>query len=211
MIMGVPLNSQEFDLYTTPCNVQDTFTIPPVAIDGSWCVAVQSSIHPNFVQYPDAFTLELSDSLTIGNWYEVSFYHHKGTGVPLNPPPYIHDSARGEIGISLTSGAIGDSLFTSTYSTNTWAQESFVFQASTAAKHLYYKGLREPGIRWTIVDHFEIREVEAPPPSSIEEYNSEPKLLRVVDMLGRKSAPKPNTPLFYIYGDGTVEKRITIE
>ena len=41
--------------------------------------------------------------------------------------------------------------------------------------------------------------------------NKNKKLIRVVDVLGRDSKPKNNTPLFYIYDDGTVEKRIIIE
>jgi hypothetical protein len=38
------------------------------------------------------------------------------------------------------------------------------------------------------------------------------QLLRIVDVLGRESKPKPkpNVPLFYIYTDGTVEKKIVI-
>ena len=37
------------------------------------------------------------------------------------------------------------------------------------------------------------------------------KLKTIVDLLGRKSKPVFNTPLFYIFDDGTVEKRIVIE
>tara|TARA_B100000902_G_scaffold392836_1_gene445892 strand:- start:906 stop:2960 length:2055 start_codon:yes stop_codon:yes gene_type:complete len=37
------------------------------------------------------------------------------------------------------------------------------------------------------------------------------KLIMVVDVLGRKTNQKKNQPLFYIYDDGTVEKRITID
>lgn len=37
------------------------------------------------------------------------------------------------------------------------------------------------------------------------------KLLKIVDVLGRSIKPKKNTPLFYIYNDGTVEKKIIIE
>ena len=37
------------------------------------------------------------------------------------------------------------------------------------------------------------------------------KLEKVVDVLGRKTKGKTNQPLFYIYDDGTVEKRIVIE
>ena len=37
------------------------------------------------------------------------------------------------------------------------------------------------------------------------------KLLKVTDILGREVNEKRNTPLFYIYNDGTVEKKIIIE
>tara|TARA_B110000908_G_C10186566_1_gene418275 strand:- start:32 stop:1357 length:1326 start_codon:yes stop_codon:yes gene_type:complete len=36
-------------------------------------------------------------------------------------------------------------------------------------------------------------------------------ILKVVDVLGRETNPKSNTPIFYIYDDGTVEKKIIIE
>ena len=36
-------------------------------------------------------------------------------------------------------------------------------------------------------------------------------LIRVTDLLGQETTYKKNTPLFYIYDDGTVEKRIVIE
>jgi len=37
------------------------------------------------------------------------------------------------------------------------------------------------------------------------------ELLRITTILGQSTKPKPNTPLFYIYDDGTVEKKIVIE
>jgi len=36
-------------------------------------------------------------------------------------------------------------------------------------------------------------------------------LVKITDMLGQKTPFKRNTPLFYIYNDGTVEKRIIVE
>ena len=44
--------------------------------------------------------------------------------------------------------------------------------------------------------------------TGIEESATNKKLLRTIDVLGRETK---NQPLFYIYDDGTVEKRITIE
>ena len=41
--------------------------------------------------------------------------------------------------------------------------------------------------------------------------NTENTLLKITDMLGQETPYRRNTPLFYIYDDGTVEKRIVIE
>ena len=48
-------------------------------------------------------------------------------------------------------------------------------------------------------------------PSAIQDYMFHKKLIRVLDVFGRSIAPKSNIALFYIYDDGTVEKRIIIE
>ena len=44
-----------------------------------------------------------------------------------------------------------------------------------------------------------------------EIYESNKKLLKITDILGRESKPTPNVSLFYRYNDGTVEKRIIVE
>jgi len=49
-----------------------------------------------------------------------------------------------------------------------------------------------------------------PPPSAIQEHSTNKELLKVTDLLGRETK-QTNQPLFYIYDDGTVEKRIVIE
>jgi len=41
--------------------------------------------------------------------------------------------------------------------------------------------------------------------------NNNKKILSIIDILGRQSKGLKNQPLFYIYDDGTVEKRIVIE
>ena len=47
--------------------------------------------------------------------------------------------------------------------------------------------------------------------SSIEEINNTKKLNKITDVLGKKMIENNNTLLFYIYDDGTVKKKITIE
>ena len=50
-------------------------------------------------------------------------------------------------------------------------------------------------------------------PTPITDINStgERKLIRLIDVLGRQNKGTRNEPLFYIYDDGTVEKKIIIE
>ena len=41
--------------------------------------------------------------------------------------------------------------------------------------------------------------------------NPNKELLKIVDILGREAIHKKNTLLFYIYSDGTVEKKVFVE
>ena len=41
--------------------------------------------------------------------------------------------------------------------------------------------------------------------------NSNKNLIKIVDVLGRETKPKKNTPLFYMYDDSSVEKKIVVE
>tara|TARA_B110000116_G_scaffold43512_1_gene35990 strand:+ start:1055 stop:1369 length:315 start_codon:yes stop_codon:yes gene_type:complete len=48
-------------------------------------------------------------------------------------------------------------------------------------------------------------------PLAIEEIVHNKHLLKIVDILGKESSPNKKGLLFYIYDDGTVEKRIIIK
>ena len=48
------------------------------------------------------------------------------------------------------------------------------------------------------------------PPMSISEHIKQKEVVKIIDLLGRESK-NTNQPLFYIYDDGTIEKRIIIE
>jgi hypothetical protein len=47
--------------------------------------------------------------------------------------------------------------------------------------------------------------------TDINEISNKRNLLKITDILGRKVNEKRNAPLFYIYNDGIVEKKIIIE
>jgi hypothetical protein len=48
-------------------------------------------------------------------------------------------------------------------------------------------------------------------PTSILDINSDKRLIKIVDVLGRESKIIKKIPLFYIYNDGTVSKKIILE
>ena len=48
------------------------------------------------------------------------------------------------------------------------------------------------------------------PPTNIESVEMEYKLWKIVDVFGREIKKKRNTPLLYIYEDGTIEKKIIV-
>ena len=68
---------------------------------------------------------------------------------------------------------------------------------------------------WTVtngdIDTQQYFSVNCSQPTSVEEYNLTRELFKVTDLLGRETKGKKNEPLFYIYDDGTVEKKIFIE
>lgn len=48
-------------------------------------------------------------------------------------------------------------------------------------------------------------------PTSIQEHSTNKELIKITDVLGRETKGTKNEPLFYIYDDGTIEKKIIIE
>ena len=47
--------------------------------------------------------------------------------------------------------------------------------------------------------------------TSIQEHTANKELLKVTDLLGRETKEKKKEPIFYIYDNGTVEKKIVLE
>ena len=61
------------------------------------------------------------------------------------------------------------------------------------------------------IDNFVLVETEEQPNTIFELNTNTKQLLKIVDILGKESKPTATGLLFYIYSDGTVEKRIVVE
>ena len=59
---------------------------------------------------------------------------------------------------------------------------------------------------------FDMFSITSTPQTSVEELqDSNLKLVKILDVLGREVTPSKNTPLFYIYENGKVEKKLILE
>ena len=104
---------------------------------GNWYVGIHGS-------GVDQFSMELSDSLVIGQEYTISFYDNTN-GNPCTTPI--------EIGISLTNNNFGSLVYTTPVapSVGEWKPRVFSFAATTSAKHIT---VRAKGNCWVAVDNF---------------------------------------------------------
>ena len=64
---------------------------------------------------------------------------------------------------------------------------------------------------WTNIDPQHYFSNNCSGTTAIQEHTTNKELLKVTDLLGRETKGTKNEVLFYIYDDGTVEKRIVIE
>jgi hypothetical protein len=116
----------------------------------------------------DAFSLELSDSLDVGQWYELSFYmmhKHPPNGYPAYLP------GRLSLGLSNYPDSFGVIIDTTLFTDTLWTKQSFTFQVTSNFKHITCRPVREVyGMNWVFVDNFVLRETTA---SGVEELTTE--------------------------------------
>ncbi len=103
------------------------------------------------------------------------------------------------------------SLFPANVSWEKWNSDSLLAQMDSVS---YVQMQRDTGTVNIILFPYSINVASGiPVPSTIMNQTVFPKqkLLKIVDVLGREIHPKRNTPLFYIYENGVVQKKAIIE
>jgi hypothetical protein len=149
-------------------------------------------------------TMQLSSPLSLGDWYKLTFYSKALLGPP---PPWVYaEGSRVQLGIATSATDFGDFIYEAPRADSNWTQQSVVFQAPNNGQYLSIETIEESGKYGIQLDHFVL---STDTTSAIAELNGRtPKLLRIVDILGKETTAKANTPLFYLYDDGTVEKKM---
>ena len=155
-------------------------------------------------------SLELDSPLAEEKNYKLSFWIKK-------PPPPAHCQVNGKnnyisVGISSTNDAFGSHLITSPYGDTIWQQHSIVFNTQNAEEYINVKvGVNDTIDYGVFIDNFVLVETEEQPNAIFELNTNTKQLLKIVDILGKESKPTATGLLFYIYSDGTVEKKLIIE
>ena len=170
----------------------------------SQVISVEGVQHADTVQYAAPFTLSYW-IVNTGNTslYQDSIISNIAIG-PINANPMnwpSHSIIWAMPGSVLTPG---DSIFIPNITLSGGAS---LYQQSGDNIVVIWPSLVTPFLPDTSITTVHV----LPNPASIQERITKKELLRTIDVLGRETKEKKNEPLFYIYNDGTVEKRITIE
>jgi len=155
-------------------------------------------------------SLELNAPLLNTKRYKLSFW------IKDPPPEPICITAKNNyvnVGISNYEDSLGRHLITTNYGDTIWQQYTYVFETQNAEEYITVtvgvNGMIDYGV---FIDHFVLTETEEPLTTGINEAAQvEKQLLKIVDILGMESSSNKKGLLFYIYSDGTVEKKLIIE
>ena len=196
------------------CNLYEDTTLttfysfgesPP---NGEFYIAI-SSDSSSLGGLQNGMSLMLNSIINPGAWYKLSYYLKE---VPTLDAPYTYHENNTNLSFSLGNDSLEfgtQFLHTSIAPDSIWTKQTVIFQANDNYKFLTLKAnLLDSGLNVIALDHIVLTTDTA---TSVQEYVREPKLVRIVDMLGRETQSKKNTPLFYLFDDGTVEKRLIIE
>ena len=190
------------------------------AQEGHWFATVYSEVHynqPGTFWLQSKFSLELDSALKHTTNYKLTFYIKDPDNYPTDTTScYDVEGNYVQVGISNSATNFGTHLITTPLGPNDWQQYSVVFNTTNAEQHLTIEvGVGDTNNLVVYIDNFAIEETTEPATVFVtatnEMYTSGKKqLLKIVDILGKESKSKKGL-LFYIYSDGTVEKRLVIE
>jgi|TARA_B110001469_G_scaffold119895_1_gene127892 hypothetical protein len=159
-------------------------------------------------------SLELNIPLSNKKNYKLSFWIKDPPPAPPVDTPACSDPLNNlvHIGTSNYDNQFGTHIYSSPLGDSIWKQYSIVFNTQNEEEYITVQvdtgNISQHGV---FIDNFVLVETEEQPNAVYELNAGNKKLIKIVDVLGRESKPNSNTPLFYIYSDGTVEKKLIIE
>ena len=151
-------------------------------------------------------THEVGHYLNLMHTFE-NYCTFPGDDVTDTPPVYHHGSNNCDQNWTLCSGVtiVNDE----NYMDYSDCPSMFTDGQKTRALTALNSSVGNRSNLWSVVNLMEVgcHSVTAIQPEIIKDRT----ILKIIDILGQETPYRKNTPLFYIYDDGTVEKKIVIE
>ena len=186
------------------------------AQEGNWMILMRSEPFTSPVGNGwshSLFSLQLDSFLNNEKNYKLSFF------IKDPPPPSdevlcddpLTNSIK--IGISSSPTSFGTHIYSSPLGDSIWTQYSVIFNTQNAEEYLTIRiDTGNVNNKDVFIDNFVLVETTDSLTMGVNELIANNKqLLKIVDILGKESKPNKNGLLFYIYSDGTVEKKLIIE
>ena len=206
--------------FSFPCSVCS----PPVlwggAKEGNWVLSILGRHETIIIPLPldttfhnikqGKISLALDAPLLSEKRYKLSFWIKDP---PPEPNCIYQKNNYINVGISNYEDSLGRHLITTNYGDTIWQEYTFVFETQMAEEHITVTEVVNDTIDYGVfIDHFVLTETTEALSTGVNEVvQQEKKLVTIVDILGKESNPNKKGLLFYIYSDGTVEKKLIIE
>jgi hypothetical protein len=156
-------------------------------------------------------SLELDTPLSSEKRYKLSFWIRNPQKISPCPGDYKNNYVK--VGISNYNNQLDRHLITTNYGDTIWQEYTYVFETQNAEEYItVMAGVNDTINYGVFIDHFVLTETTEDLSTGVNEIpQEEKKLLKIVDILGKESSPSEKGLLFYIYSDGSVEKKVIIE
>jgi len=202
------------------CQYFPNFYMGGGAQEGHWLNAVHST--PYFtptgtIWGRSMLSFHLSDTLHSSTNYKLSFYIKKPLEYPTDTTQcYNIDNNSIKIGISNNATNLGTVIYNSPLGGVDWTQYSVVFNTINMERYITLEVDTGDTNNYVVyTDNFVLEETSEPATVFVTATNEMPqqekKLVKIVDILGKESSSNATGLLFYIYSDGSVEKKLIIE
>jgi hypothetical protein len=200
-ISGIPNGTYNIDILNNNCILNGT-QWGGGSQSGTWFIGAQfggGSV--------EMFSFNLNENLIIDTYYKLSFYTKIAPPYPITLATYQTTDI--VIGGSDYEDYFGNTICTIPQpDTSLWQLREYIFYNTNPYSFLTVSGSMANGWGYLFLDNFVLEKVTV---NAIYETNNNRQLLKIVDILGKESSSNAKGLLFYIYSDGTVEKRIVIE
>ena len=211
-----------YELFKSNDYVGLTINSPPNGISDYWHKNITSDTKANYSALDEPDEYELAYEIDLNSTYQGTLTHQGNSGSNIYSVDYddykFFINQTGNLTASVNNIEIGSVISIYDYNNSTYLGSSPVFTSSATISlvlnpGIYILEIEGPSLSNNVIaDIYTFNTSFTSTNTYIKEDNNKIRsLIKITDLLGRETKGTKNQPLIYLYNDGTVEKRITID